>query len=215
MSMVPVIYIYGTSDSGKTRLVERLLEALGGAGRAVGTVKCSAADALDVDTEGKDTHRHVMAGATATAATSLSNAALFIPRRLGWRDLVEIVSATGDVDLIIIEGLGDDVPDGVSKIAVGEVKGRVPGTIMELPDPEGELGGALHLLDRVMTTAKQSQEGEVKRVSLKVGGKDVQIKDFVQDFLEGTVRGAVGALHDSGAPGDAIELRLPQRRPEG
>jgi hypothetical protein len=44
-----------------------------------------------------------------------------------------------------------------------------------------------------------------------VGGNDVTIKPFVQDYLEGTLRGAIGALKETGSPGDEIELRIPKR----
>jgi molybdopterin synthase catalytic subunit len=59
-----VIGIVGPSESGKTTLVERLIERLGQRGR-VGTVKhldC----APDLDTDGTDTTRHREAGATRT-----------------------------------------------------------------------------------------------------------------------------------------------------
>ena len=150
MKKTPVVYVYGISDSGKTRLVERLLLMLIKKGNRVGTVKMSRAERLDFDIEGKDTERHVKAGSMVTAATSLSNAIVFIPKHQDLHHLIEMMSITGDLDLIIAEGMGDDVPDTAPKIAVGVVKGRVPGTIMELPNVEGELGGLFHLVDRLM-----------------------------------------------------------------
>lgn len=209
MKKTPVVYVYGISDSGKTRLVERLLLMLIKKGHRVGTVKMSRAEKLDFDTEGKDTERHVRAGAMVTAATSLSNAAVFIPKHQDIHHLIEMMSVTGDLDLIIIEGMGDNVPDTSPKIAVGEVKGRAVGTIMEIPHVEGELGGLYHLVDRLM--AKSDAVGEEDRLELRVGGEDIPIKSFVRDYLEGTIRGAVGALREAGDPGDAIEISIPQK----
>jgi molybdopterin-guanine dinucleotide biosynthesis protein MobB len=211
MKRTPVIYVYGVSDTGKTRLVERLLLMLIQKGRRVGTVKMSRSQQLDFDMEGKDTQRHIKAGSMITAASSLSNAVVFIPKRQDVHHLIEMMSITGDLDLVIVEGMGDDVPETSPKVAVGEVKGRVPGTIMELPDAEGSLEGLYHLVDRIM--AKFEPSGEADQVVLRVGGDDVQIKGFVRDYLEGTIRGAVGALKEAGDPlHDAIEVSIPEHK---
>ena len=209
MKKTPVVYVYGISDSGKTRLVERLLMMLIKKGHRVGTVKMSKSERLSFDIEGKDTERHVKAGSMVTAATSLSNAVLFIPKHQDLHHLIEMMSVTGDLDLIIVEGVGEDVPDTAPKIAVGEVKGRVPGTMMDLPDVEGELGGVYHLVDRLMTTSETV--GEADRVELRVDGEDISLKPFVRNYLEGTIRGAVGSLRDPGKPGAAIELTIPKK----
>lgn len=206
MGLVPIVYIYGTTDSGKTRLVERLLEGLGRAGLSVGTVKRSAADALDLDTEGKDTQRHVAAGATATAASSLSDAALFVPSALPIERLIAAVLAAADVDLVLVEGLGGDAPEFAPKIAVGTVKEAAPTTMLHLPDGEAPLEAAVEIIDKIVKRAADHD-----RVLLRVEGREVHIKPFVEDFLEGTVRGAIGALEDTGEPGDEVELRLPRR----
>lgn len=212
MKKTPLIYIYGISDTGKTRLVERLLLMLIQKGRRVGTVKMSRTERLNFDIEGKDTERHIKAGSMVTAATSLSNAALFIPKSQDVHHLIEMMAITGDLDLVIVESLGDNVPDNAPKIAVGDVKGRVPGTIMELPDVEGELGGLYHLVDRIMV--KSETVGEVDQVELCVGGEEVSLKPFVRQYLEGTIRGAVGSLKEPGEPGDSIELSIPERKGE-
>lgn len=213
MGRTPVIYIYGMSDTGKTRLVERLLLMLIQKGKRVGTIKMSKAEKLDFDLEGKDTERHVRAGSLVTAASSRSNSVVFLPRAQDVHGLIRMMTITGDLDLVIVEGLGDDVPDTAPKVAVGEVKGRVPGTIMELHGPDGELEGLFHLIDRVMAKAETS--GEADRVALTVGGEEVPIKGFVRDYLEGTIRGAVGALRTSGdAATDPIQVTIPEKSPE-
>lgn len=211
MRKTPVIYIYGISDTGKTRLVERLLLMLIQKGKRVGTVKLSKSERLDFDIEGKDTERHIKAGSMVTGATSISNSVVFIPKPQGLSNIISMMTITGDLDLVLVEGLGDDVPDTAPKVAVGEVKGRAPGTIMELPGPDGELEGLYHLVDRVMSKADVAEEEDT--VALKVAGKDVQIKGFVRDCLEGTVRGAVGALRVEGDAGsDPITLTIPRKR---
>ena len=208
MTMTPTIHVYGTSDSGKTRLVERLLEELTGQGLAVATIKRSARESLDVDVEGKDTHRHVVAGSVATAASSRSDAAVLVPRPLGLDSLLRTVLATGHMDLVLVEGLGDDTQDAAPKVRVGDGRERETGTVLDLPDGDADLTEVLRIIGRMM-----EKKGEVNAVELIVEGRPVPIKSFVADYLEGTMRGAVGALKGTGDPGDEVVLRLPRRKP--
>ncbi len=59
---IPVLGISAQSGTGKTTMLERLIPALVDLGLRVGTVKGSHHD-FDIDTPGKDSHRHRMAGA--------------------------------------------------------------------------------------------------------------------------------------------------------
>jgi molybdopterin-guanine dinucleotide biosynthesis protein B len=58
--MRPPVCVVGPSDSGKTTLVESLVAALDGV--SVATIKSIHHD-IEIDTPGKDTHRHRTAGA--------------------------------------------------------------------------------------------------------------------------------------------------------
>ncbi len=208
MARAPVVHVYGPSGSGKTRLVERLVKELAGMGWRVATVKRSRSERLDVDTEGKDTWRHAQAGAALVAATSKSNAFVMAPRELPTSALLATIEAIGGVDLVIVEGLGADTSPTAAKIAVGEVPERAPGTILDVLDGDAHLVPVVEALERVRATA----DGRGEAVELEVGGRHVPIKGFVQDFLEGTLRGAISSLHDSGEAGEEVVLRLPPRK---
>jgi molybdopterin-guanine dinucleotide biosynthesis protein MobB len=209
MTTVPVVHIYGATDSGKTTLVERLLTKLNEKGLQVATIKRSRFEALSMDLEGKDTNRHVAAGSKATAASSRTDAVVFVPGPLRTDAMVNMVMAAAEVDLVIVEGLGDDSRSSAPKIKVGEVKERETGTILELADGDADLTEALRLIDRILKKHRESLS-----VELRIEGTPVPLKPFVQDYLEGTVRGAVGALKRSGDPDDEIVLRLPRRKRE-
>jgi molybdopterin-guanine dinucleotide biosynthesis protein MobB len=209
MSKIPVVYIYGESDSGKTLLVERLVRDLLMRGVRVATVKLSKTEALDLGPDHKDTNKHLRAGSVATGATSQSNAAIMMSTPMSSQTLIELAFTIGKADLVLVEGLGENVPVNAPKIVVGEAKGRAPGTVMELPSGEAELASVFHLIQKVVTKKIES-----KGVELKVGGNDIRLKPFVKDYIEGTVRGTIGALKDTGSPGDEIELHIPKREPE-
>ena len=209
MARAPVVYFYGPSGSGKTRLVERLVAELSMRGWRVATVKRTAHEALDVDTEGKDTWRHAKAGAAAVAATSRTDSFLMVPRGLPSSALVAAIEATGGVDVILAEGLGDDAPPAAPKVAVGAVKERAPGTVLAVAGKEADLDAVVEVLERVRAT----YGGRAEAVELLVDGRPVPMKPFVQEFLEGTLRGAVSALEDAGTSRDEVVLRLPPRGP--
>jgi molybdopterin-guanine dinucleotide biosynthesis protein B len=207
MARAPVVYFYGPSGSGKTRLVERLVSELSLRGWRVATVKRTSHEALDVDTEGKDTWRHAKAGASAVAATSRTNSFVMVPRGLPSSALVEAIEATGGVDIILVEGLGDDAPPAAPKVAVGEVKERASGTVLAVAGKEADIDAVVDVLERLRAT----HAGRPEAVELLVGGRSVLMKPFVQEFLEGTLRGAVSALDGAGTPQDEVVLRLPPR----
>jgi len=207
MARAPVVYFYGPSGSGKTRLVERLVSELSLRGWRVATVKRTSHEALDVDTEGKDTWRHAKAGASAVAATSRTNSFVMVPRGLPSSALVEAIEATGGVDIILVEGLGDDAPPAAAKVAVGEVKERASGTVLAVAGKEADIDAVVDMLERV----RAAHAGRPEAVELLVGGRSVLMKPFVQEFLEGTLRGAVSALEGAGTPQDEVVLRLPPR----
>lgn len=104
-----VLQVIGPSDSGKTTLIERLLERLSGRLR-VGTVKSIHHD-VELDTPGKDTHRHRSAGADTVVGVTPSGT--FQMQDRGKTDteteidrLEEILDrfVTDGYDVVLVEG---------------------------------------------------------------------------------------------------------------
>lgn len=99
-----VIGLAGWSGAGKTTLLTRLIPELGRRGISVSTLK-HAHHAFDLDTPGKDSHAHRMAGAREVLISSERRWALM--REL--RDepeatLPELLRRLSPVDLVIVEG---------------------------------------------------------------------------------------------------------------
>ncbi len=102
MQMTPqILLIVGKSNSGKTTLVVKLIQALKERGYAVGSVKHTH-DRFDFDKEGKDSWRHKKAGADATLVVTDSRVAMVKDDdRLPVEKMQDYL---GGMDIIIAEG---------------------------------------------------------------------------------------------------------------
>ncbi len=99
----PLIAIIGRSKTGKTTLIERLIEIFKYQGYRIGTVKHHLAD-FDFDLKGKDSWRHRQAGADVVVMSSPAQLA-FIEKREQELSLAEIQRLfENKVDLILAEG---------------------------------------------------------------------------------------------------------------
>jgi molybdopterin-guanine dinucleotide biosynthesis protein MobB len=105
--MIPILSIVGTSDSGKTTLIEKLVPELKRRGWRVATVKHDV-HGFDVDHEGKDSWRHREAGANVVLISSPTRVAL-IETVDHDHDLLELVQAYAPrADILISEGYKRD-----------------------------------------------------------------------------------------------------------
>ena len=103
-----VFGVVGWKNSGKTGLMERLVAEFVSRGMSVSTLK-HAHHSFDVDHEGKDSHRHRVAGATEVLLSSRNRWALM--HELRDEDeptLEELLSKLSPVDLVLVEGYKRD-----------------------------------------------------------------------------------------------------------
>ena len=99
-----VFGLAGWSGSGKTTLVTRLVPALIERGLSVSTIK-HAHQGFEIDTPGKDSYEHRVAGATEVMVTSGRRWALIHELRgIPEPPLAELTSRMAPVDLLLIEG---------------------------------------------------------------------------------------------------------------
>jgi molybdopterin-guanine dinucleotide biosynthesis protein B len=103
-----VIGLAGWSGAGKTTLLTRLIPELGRRGVSVSTLK-HAHHAFDLDTPGKDSHRHREAGAREVLVSSQARWALMHELRgAPEATLPDLLGRLSAVDLVIIEGFKRD-----------------------------------------------------------------------------------------------------------
>ena len=100
--------VVGWKNSGKTGLMERLVAEFVARGLTVSTLK-HAHHRFDVDYEGKDSHRHRMAGATEVLLSSRNRWALMHELRdEDEPSLEQLLSKLAPVDLVLVEGYKRD-----------------------------------------------------------------------------------------------------------
>jgi molybdopterin-guanine dinucleotide biosynthesis protein MobB len=105
--MPPIVSIIGKSSSGKTTLIEKLLQELKSRGYKVATIK-HARENLTFDEPGKDSWRHIQAGSEATIISSPDKLVLIKPIKKE-PSLEQIAHLAGeDYDLILTEGFSKD-----------------------------------------------------------------------------------------------------------
>jgi molybdopterin-guanine dinucleotide biosynthesis protein B len=100
---VRVAAIVGSSGSGKTTLIERLIRAARERGLSVSTIKHTHHHDIELDTPGKDSHRHRVAGASEVIVASDTGwariAASAVPA-----SLQILLGQLRPVDLVLVEG---------------------------------------------------------------------------------------------------------------
>ncbi len=101
--------IVGWKNSGKTGLVERLVAEFVARGLKVSTLK-HAHHAFDVDQEGRDSHRHRVAGATEVLLASRRRWALMHELRDEAEPrLAALLATLAPVDIVLVEGYKRDL----------------------------------------------------------------------------------------------------------
>ena len=233
MSNPPIISIYGASNSGKTELVEYLLEKLTSQDYRVATIKHSRGEP-DLDRSGTDSWRHFTSGAE-TVVISSPNKTISLSR--GERPLAQIqkfLDQLGEWDLILAEGFKEeDIP----KIAVGDEMTRSK-TIYRYEDNREEVLNVVkeeknlqeivsHLegldcgscgYDSCRDLAKAILSGDrtiddcrkipERRVQLVVNGTTVQLSKFPADLIAQTLGGLAKALKGVEGEVESLELEI-------
>ena len=213
--MIPIISIVGRSDSGKTTLIEKLVPELVRRGWRVATVKHDV-HGFEVDREGKDSWRHKQAGAHTVILSSPERLALIrdVPADLPLDDIR--ARFVQDVDLILSEGYKRESQPKIEvyrRAAHPEplcVKSDV--LVAVASDDPVDLGVPVFGLDDAAGLASLIEARFLEKpgrhaVTVRSNGRAVPMKQFVRDFVEGTVRGLLGSLHDCDARG-AIDIHL-------
>jgi molybdopterin-guanine dinucleotide biosynthesis protein B len=216
--MPAVLSIVGKSRVGKTTFLEKLIPEIRGRGYRVGTLKHDAHDHFEIDHQGKDTWRHREAGAQAVAISSPSRFA-FTKATQTELDIDTIIATYfSDEDLVLTEGYkqGDKAKIEICRkdlqseplcIKEDGLLAVVSDFSVSLDVPRFELGDisgvASFIEDRFL------QKKAHPRVVLRLDGKKVPMKSFVQEFVMGGIMGMISTLRGFENPSQVdISIRL-------
>ena len=123
--MIPVISVVGYANSGKTTVLLEIINELKSRGYRVATIKHHGGD-FDIDHEGKDTYRHMQAGAVTTVLSSPKKFAI-VSKVDKEKTLDELVEYITDVDIIITEGYKKENKPKIEVFRLANNKERVKG----------------------------------------------------------------------------------------
>jgi molybdopterin-guanine dinucleotide biosynthesis protein B len=98
-----VVGIVGSSGSGKTTLIVRLIAALRARGLSVSTIKHTHHHAIELDTPGKDSHSHRVAGANEVIVASDTGWAR-LSAAAEPASLESLLGQLRPVDVVLVEG---------------------------------------------------------------------------------------------------------------
>lgn len=195
--MKNIISFVGYSDSGKTRLIERLVSILRNKGCRVGVLKHTHAR-IKVDRRGTDTDRFRRSGAAISAIADDRTLARFESPD---EPMALLSALAAEVDILLVEGykelplpkvlLSDILPKAGLKGVVAtyglkrlEAKGIAPKHF----SPK-QAGAMAEWLVRTFIGI-----GRGPRVRLAVDGRNIGIKDYVAETMAGVVAGLVRPL---------------------
>lgn len=201
--MPPVVSVVGKSKSGKTTLIEKLVQELKSRGYRVATIK-HVPQGVTFDEPGKDSWRHLQAGSEVTAVSSPQKIVIVKP--------VEQDSTLGDVahllgddcDIILAEGFKQDNAPKIEVHRKGNgspLKG-IKKLIAIVTDEPLETNARQFSLEDINGLADLLEKGFIKpqaeRISLYINNSPVTLTVFPKQIITNVLLAIVSSLKGIG-----------------
>ena len=190
--MPPVVSIVGKSKSGKTAVIERLVQELKSRSYQVATVK-HAPLGTSFDEPGKDSWRHIEAGSKATVVSSPDNIVLVKPVSQD-TPLEEVVRLLGeDYDIILTEGFkqGGTPKIEVHRKGTGPLLKNIKKRIAIVTDEPLETKARQFSFEDIKSLADLLERGFVKpqkkRICLYVNNAPITLTTFPKQIITNVV----------------------------
>ena len=214
--MPPLVSIVGKSETGKTTLVQKLIQELNSRGYCVATIK-HVPRHLSFDQPDKDSWRHIEAGSKATAISSSDK--IVVIRPVAHAPTVDQIAhyLGEDYDIILAEGFkeGNAPKIEVHRRDIGPPLTAVRKRIAIVTDEPLKTRARQFSPEDVRGLADLLEQGFIRpqrrRTVLYVNNKPVPLSTFPREFIASTVLGMVSSLKGVGEVKNAeIFLRREQ-----
>ncbi len=201
--MIPIISFIGSSGSGKTSILEKIVVELTKRGLRVAVIKHSHHDALSFDKKGKDSQRYTTAGAEAVIVSGPQEI-VFMKKTdhdLLLNEITRLIDP--DIDLILTEGFknADTFKVEVHRKALESKLLAKPNQLLavvtdekldvKVPQFDITKDNTIKIADLI---EKWLAAQPKKRLQLIVNQKFVETNPFVKDFISSTMEGMVSSL---------------------
>jgi len=201
--MPPVVSIVGKTKSGKTTLIEKLVQELKSRGYRVATIK-HIPQGVDFDEPGKDSWRHIQAGSAATAVSSPDKIVLVKPVAQE-ATIDEVASFLGeDYDIILAEGFkqGSAPKIEVHRKGTGSTLKGLRKQIAIVTDEPLETKARQFSLEDIGALADLLEKGFIKpqkeRISLYVNNIPITLTLFPRQIITNVVLAMASCLKGVG-----------------
>jgi molybdopterin-guanine dinucleotide biosynthesis protein B len=219
-----IISIVGYSNSGKTRLLEKMIPLLKAKGYSVGVIK-KTGEAFVLDQPGKDTHRFGQAGADGVVLSGSGHIAFFGKMDESETSILDRLEQSffSEQDIVLTEGFKKENKPKIAVLTKGkeeklfqEIAGSIVATVGEKParadfphfkpdDPEGLVR---MLEDRFLTDRKRAP------IRVILDGKNIPMNHFVQDIITSGIMGMLSPLKGfQDSRKIEIKIHLPEKGP--
>src|SRR4030042_40608 len=178
----PAVFgLYGYSNTGKTKLITKMIRQLEKQEYKTAVIKITDKETT-MDTEGKDTQRYTQSGAKLAVLKSQNETGIIIKRKQDLGEIIQGINKLGIYDIILVEGINDkDTP----KIKIGDITER-PNTIYHYKNDFNKL---------IRIIKKQiEQQNSKEKLEVKVNDKNIPLNDFTGEFIKNTITGMLKTL---------------------
>jgi molybdopterin-guanine dinucleotide biosynthesis protein B len=201
--MPPIVSVIGNSKSGKTTVIEKLVQELNSRGYRVATIK-HIPQGVNFDQEGKDSWRHIQAGSKATAVSSPDKVVLIKPVDQD-ASLDEAAYLLGeDYDIILAEGFkqGSAPKIEVHHKGAGPPLEGIKKLIGIVTDEPLETKARQFSFDDVNTLVDLLEKGFIKpqaeRVSLHINNIPIILTTFPKQIITNVLLAMASCLKGVG-----------------
>jgi molybdopterin-guanine dinucleotide biosynthesis protein B len=201
--MPPTVSIIGKSKSGKTTLIEKLVQELKSRGYRVATIK-HIPQGASFDEVGKDSWRHIQAGSEATAISSPDKVVLIKPVTQD-ASLYEVAYLLGeDYDIILAEGFkqGNTPKIEVHRKDAGPPLRDIKKLIGIVTDEPLETKARQFSTDGIKDITDLLEKGFIKaqaeRISLHVNNMPITLTTFPKQIISNVLLAMVSCLKGVG-----------------